>query len=149
MCKATEAGYVLRVYTTRDIHACPIATTIDRLAPLRPFRPGIGDHFATMHAPSVSCDQSPADPAAIRTDGFRQSSDVRADLTDRVLRYEVTETFINRGSGLGEADYMFPLPKGAAFQDLKLSINGEMVAGETMNARTGTCDLRADRAAAT
>jgi Ca-activated chloride channel family protein len=29
---------------------------------------------------------------------------------------------------------MFPLPKGAAFQDLKLSINGEMVAGETMNA---------------
>jgi len=29
---------------------------------------------------------------------------------------------------------MFPLPKGAAFQDLKLSINGEMVAGETMSA---------------
>jgi Ca-activated chloride channel family protein len=29
---------------------------------------------------------------------------------------------------------MFPLPKGAAFQDLKLSINGEMVSGETMNA---------------
>src|ERR1700716_3929457 len=29
---------------------------------------------------------------------------------------------------------MFPLLKGAAFQDLKLSINGEMVSGETMNA---------------
>src|SRR6476620_8832305 len=64
----------------------------------------------------------------------RQSSDVRADLTDRVLRYEVTETFVNRGSGIGEADYIFPLPKGAAFQDLKLSINGEMVSGETMSA---------------
>lgn len=64
----------------------------------------------------------------------RQSSDVRAELTDRVLRYEVTETFVNRGAGLGEADYIFPLPKGAAFQDLKLSINGEMVAGETMSA---------------
>lgn len=64
----------------------------------------------------------------------KQSSFVRADLTDRVLRYEVTETFINRGSGVGEADYIFPLPKGAAFQDLKLSINGEMVSGETMNA---------------
>jgi Ca-activated chloride channel family protein len=56
------------------------------------------------------------------------------ELVDRVLRYEVTETFVNRGSRVGEADFMFPLPKGAAFQDLKLSINGEMVAGETMNA---------------
>src|SRR5688572_19080819 len=64
----------------------------------------------------------------------KQSSIVRADLSDRVLRYEVTETFVNRGSGVGEADYIFPLPKGAAFQDLKLSINGEMVSGETLNA---------------
>jgi len=64
----------------------------------------------------------------------RQTSDVRVELVDRVLRYEVTETFINRGSRVGEADFMFPLPKGAAFQDLKLSINGEMVSGETMNA---------------
>ena len=64
----------------------------------------------------------------------RQSSDVRVELVDRVLRYEVTETFVNHGSRVGEADFMFPLPKGAAFQDLKLSINGEMVAGETMNA---------------
>jgi Ca-activated chloride channel family protein len=67
-------------------------------------------------------------------DVVRQSSNVRVDLVDRVLRYEITETFINRGSRIGEADFMFPLPKGAAFQDLKLSINGEMVAGETMNA---------------
>jgi Ca-activated chloride channel homolog len=35
---------------------------------------------------------------------------------------------------VGEADFMFPLPKDAAFQDLKLSINGEMVSGETMSA---------------
>src|SRR5712664_3145975 len=35
---------------------------------------------------------------------------------------------------VGEADYVFPLPTGAAFRDLKLSINGELVAGETMNA---------------
>src|SRR3954469_16101142 len=67
-------------------------------------------------------------------DVVRQSSDVRVDLVDRVLRYEVTETFVNRGGRIGEADFMFPLPKGAAFQDLKLSINGEMVAGETMSA---------------
>jgi Ca-activated chloride channel homolog len=59
---------------------------------------------------------------------------VRVELADRVLRYEVTETFVNHGSRVGEADFMFPLPKGAAFQDLKLSINGQMVAGETMSA---------------
>src|SRR4051812_13044108 len=64
----------------------------------------------------------------------RQSSDVRVQLVDRVLRYEVTETYVNRGTRVGEADFMFPLPKGAAFQDLKLSINGEMVSGETMSA---------------
>ena len=29
---------------------------------------------------------------------------------------------------------MFPLPSGAAFEDLKLSINGELVSGETMSA---------------
>src|SRR5919199_3974576 len=64
----------------------------------------------------------------------RVSSDVRAELADRVLSYEVEETFVNRGGMIGEADYLFPLPKGAAFQDLKLSINGELVSGETMNA---------------
>lgn len=64
----------------------------------------------------------------------RQSSAVNAELVNGVLHYEVTETFVNRGSGIGEADYLFPLPKGAAFQDLKLSINGELVSGEALNA---------------
>src|SRR5690242_12850440 len=82
----------------------------------------------------------PGEPCVMRSCGitspdvFRQSSDVRVDLADRVLRYEITETFVNRGGRVGEADFMFPLPKGAAFQDLKLSINGEMVSGETMSA---------------
>src|SRR5262249_874437 len=64
----------------------------------------------------------------------RTLSDVRVELRDRVLRYEVEERFVNRGGGLGEVDYVFPLPKGAAFRDLKLSIDGQMVAGETMGA---------------
>src|SRR5690242_10056291 len=68
----------------------------------------------------------------------RVRSDVHAELVgngaSRVVRYEVDERFANNGGRVGEADYMFPLPKGAAFQDLKLSINGELVSGETMNA---------------
>jgi len=66
----------------------------------------------------------------------RTHSDVRVELADRVLRYDVEERFVNRGATVGEADYLFPLPNNAAFQDLKLSINGELVAGETMSADT-------------
>ena len=80
-----------------------------------------------MDAPCFPC---PQQNASI----FKQSSHVKADLVDRVLRYEVTETFVNRGGRVGEADYIFPLPKGAAFQDLKLSIDGQLISGETMNA---------------
>jgi Ca-activated chloride channel family protein len=87
--------------------------TVDRAQPAMPVRP---------------CDASVV----------RVRSDVRAELVgngaSRVVRYEVEESFVNNGARVGEADYMFPLPKGAAFQDLKLSINGELVSGETMNA---------------
>jgi Ca-activated chloride channel family protein len=71
----------------------------------------------------------PADAGIVRT-----KTDVRVRLTDRVLRYEVEETFVNRGGRIGEADYVFPLPKNAAFQDLQLEIDGELVAGETYGA---------------
>ncbi|MES2522308.1 MAG: VIT domain-containing protein [Gemmatimonadota bacterium] len=65
---------------------------------------------------------------------IRVSSATTVTLADRVLRYEITEVFRNEGGAVAEADYVFPLPAGAAFEDLKLSINGEMVAGETMSA---------------
>ncbi len=78
--------------------------------------------------PVVECGR-PALAQVVRT-----LSRVRADLDGRVVRYEVTETYTNRGGRVGEADFMLPLPKGAAFEDLALSINGEMVTGETMNA---------------
>ena len=80
--------------------------------------------------PNARCAPCPGDGAAV----VKQSSHVRVDMVDRVLRYEVTETFLNRGGRVGEADYIFPLPKGAAFQDLKLQIDGQMVSGEMMNA---------------
>ncbi|MFL5560908.1 MAG: VIT domain-containing protein [Gemmatimonadaceae bacterium] len=64
----------------------------------------------------------------------RTASNVRVTMEDRVLHYEVEERFTNRGGGIAEADYIFPLPVDAAFQDLKLSIDGQLVAGETMSA---------------
>ena len=66
---------------------------------------------------------------------FRQSSDVRVDLADRVLRYEITETFVNRGNRVGEADFIFPLPKSADFPGPKLESKGQMGAGERIKAK--------------
>jgi Ca-activated chloride channel homolog len=65
---------------------------------------------------------------------LRTSSEVHAELSDRVVRWEVKETFRNTGGLLGEADYLFPLPRDAAFENLQLSINGELVSGETLGA---------------
>src|SRR6266850_2050358 len=88
---------------------------IPRCPPVRPDRP------------IIEC--LPMRSAVVRT-----RSTVKVELRDRVLRYEVEERFVNRGGMIGEADYVFPLPKGAAFRDLKLSIDGEMVSGETLSA---------------
>src|SRR3569623_1088570 len=80
--------------------------------------------------PPVCLDRCIAPPVARE----RTSSNVRATLADHVLRYEVEETFRNRGATVQEADYMYPLPAGAAFQELQLSINGQLVSGEIMDA---------------
>src|SRR5919202_3194585 len=93
--------------------------------------------FRPTCPPGVACARPPEErvcPPVGASNVVRTSSHVRAQLEKGVLRYEVEETFLNRGGRVGEADYLFPLPQGAAFQDLKLSINGELVAGETMNA---------------
>lgn len=73
-------------------------------------------------------------PCTIQGGVARVRSDVRVELASGVLRYEVSETFVNNGGALGEADYIFPLPRNAAFRDLRLMINGELVSGETMAA---------------
>ncbi|HJQ20612.1 MAG TPA: VIT domain-containing protein [Gemmatimonadaceae bacterium] len=80
--------------------------------------------------PIVDCPR----PIQLGQQVVRTRSDVRVELRDRVLRYEVEERFLNRGNQIGEADYVFPLPKNAAFRDLKLSIDGQLVSGETMGA---------------
>lgn len=74
-------------------------------------------------------------PVPVVSQVVRTGTRVSAMLRRAVVQYEVTETFVNRGGGLGEADYLFPLPSGAAFEDLRLSINGELVAGEILNAQ--------------
>ena len=75
----------------------------------------------------------------------RTGSEVKVELADRVLRYQITERFVNRGPAVAEADYVFPMPKGAAFQDLKLSIDGELVSEDSWCRRPGASSARAPR----
>ncbi len=82
--------------------------------------------------PGVGC--VPVPPCRVGSQVERVRSDVRAELGERVVRYEIRETFVNHGGGLGEADYLLPLPRNAAFRELRLYINGEPVAGEVMSA---------------
>ena len=83
--------------------------------------------------PRAQCGVAPC-PQPEQQGAQRISSHVKATMDGRIIRYEIDERYINRGSRPAEVDYVLPLPKGAAFENLELSINGEMVAGETMRA---------------
>lgn len=83
---------------------------------------------------SAPCVPPPCGRPAQRDRVERTGRDVRITLEGRVLRYEVTERWTNRGGTIGEADYVLPLPRGAAFEDLALEIDGEMVTGEALGA---------------
>ncbi len=85
--------------------------------------------------PCVDCPTCPPRTPCVRAAHIvRTSSRAVLTIDGRVVRYEITEQFVNRGSMVGETDYLLPLPARAAFEDLALSIDGEMVTGETMRA---------------
>lgn len=52
----------------------------------------------------------------------------------QVATTTVTQVFANRGFGIGEAVFLFPLPPGAAMTGLTLWIDGEPVPGEVLPA---------------
>lgn len=82
--------------------------------------------------PTQVCVSGPCPQPPCRLDDrvLRTGREVRVALEGRILRYEVTERWTNRGRALGEVDYVLPLPRGAAFENLSLMIDGEMVNGE-------------------
>jgi Ca-activated chloride channel family protein len=85
--------------------------------------------------PCVDCPTCPPRAPCVRGAHIvRTSSRAVLTIDGRVVRYEITERFVNRGGMVGETDYLLPLPARAAFEDLALSIDGEMVTGETMRA---------------
>jgi len=74
---------------------------------------------------------TPGTPSVVRV-----ATSTLVEITGRVARTTVTETFENRGRTIGEADFLYPLPNGAAFEELRLEIDGKLVAGEVLDARS-------------
>jgi Ca-activated chloride channel homolog len=55
-------------------------------------------------------------------------------ITGRIALVEVEEWFENRGGGLGEGDYLYPLPGEAVFSNFSLFQGDHELRGETMDA---------------
>ena len=133
------SALVVRAFVASALAARALATHALALLPLlgssvaaqRPVDVELGPECGTRMCVRAPCPQPP--PCTTR--GVeRTSREVRVTLDGRVLRYEVTEQWTNHGRAIGEADYVLPLPRGAAFEDLALEIDGEMVTGEALAA---------------
>jgi Ca-activated chloride channel family protein len=118
----------------RSLHVLTVLLLASGAAVAQRGEPSVIRPCAQPCPPDSNCRAVPECVRPMAPQVVRTSTRVRADLDGRVVRYEVTETYTNRGGMIGEADFLLPLPKGAAFEDLALSINGEMVTGETMSA---------------
>ncbi len=78
-----------------------------------------------------------ASPAAAQgwIDGVQKvRTAVSVQVAGRVAHVEVEEWFRNNGGALGEADYLYPLPSGAVFNNFSLFQGDKELRGETMNA---------------
>lgn len=64
----------------------------------------------------------------------RLRTEVSVRLWGRVANVEVEEWFQNRGAGLGEGDYLCPLPGEAVFSNFSLFQGDQELRGETMDA---------------
>jgi Ca-activated chloride channel family protein len=59
---------------------------------------------------------------------------VQVRVVDRIAHVEVEEWFRNEGRGLGEGDYLFPMPGEAVFREYSLFQGDAELRGETMDA---------------
>jgi Ca-activated chloride channel family protein len=62
-------------------------------------------------------------------------SEVNVRILGRVAQVEVEEWFKNQGGGLGEGDYLYPLPGEAVFSNYSLFQGDQELRGETMDAQ--------------
>ncbi len=95
--------------------------------------------FLVLLVPSVALAQGWIEPDVRRpvmapSAVVRISSAVRATIDGRVARFEVEERFQNKGGGLAEGVYLYPLPTDAAFSNFSLFQGDQELRGEVMSA---------------
>lgn len=59
---------------------------------------------------------------------------VTIDVADRIAMTTVEMKFTNQGEGLAEGQFLFPLPMGAAVQELVMFINGQAIESKLLRA---------------
>lgn len=59
---------------------------------------------------------------------------VTIDVADRIAMTTVEMKFTNQGEGLAEGQFLFPLPMGAAVQELVMFINGQAIEAKLLRA---------------
>ena len=63
-----------------------------------------------------------------------KSQHVETKIRDQIAVTHVTQVFLNASARVLEADFVFPLPRGANFTEFAMMMNGERVKGEVMPA---------------
>ena len=112
-----------------------ILRTLTRAARLAALTLGPALALATDAAPAAAQGWIEPIPGRIADWGVvKLRTEVHVRVLDRVAEIEVEEWFENRGGGLGEGDYVYPLPGEAVFSNFSLYQGDEELRGETMDA---------------
>ena len=92
--------------------------------------------LAAAAAPTPAPAQGWIDPLPRARDWgvVKLRTDVMVRVSGRVAEVEVEEWFENRGGGLGEGVYLYPLPGEAVFSNFSLYQGDQELRGETMDA---------------
>ncbi|NJD20333.1 MAG: hypothetical protein FIA95_13775, partial [Gemmatimonadetes bacterium] len=87
-----------------------------------------------LPAPAGVAGQGWIEPRTIGPEVEKVRSEVHVRLEGRVAQVEVDEWFRNRGPGVAEGHYLYPLPGEAVFQGFSLFQGDAELRGEIMDA---------------
>jgi Ca-activated chloride channel family protein len=90
----------------------------------------IGSLLFLSFVPALA--QQAPNPRAVLNGLFLKHYAVSVEANEELATVVVDETFFNSGRGLAEADFLFPLPPGAAASGLQLAMNGRYYGGNLL-----------------
>jgi Ca-activated chloride channel homolog len=108
-------------------------TALMRFAPARVLVLFAMTTASSVHAQSQAGLQLIGNAGAVAA--VTQSTEVDIEVTGLLARTTVTQRFTNHTDGWAEGRYVFPLPEGAAVDDLRVTIGDRVIAGEVREKR--------------